>query len=158
LRWPRHLESHTIRAFQRQDFARLRRRCDSEPEALKDRADDSDLFRIGAGKAFWPGPARIFEPDPDIAAHPGRLGGHAQPGRTSAQHGRFVLITKQAVRRTLHMGDILGMCADSAQYSEYGLNEEWRFHEAAVEAVFQIVEMADVIAFELEARAVRGAS
>ena len=52
------------------------------------------------------------------------------------------------------MGEVLAVGADAAEDAEDGLHEERRLDQAAVEEVSEIVEMADVVAFELEARAV----
>jgi hypothetical protein len=45
------------------------------------------------------------------------------------------------------------MRADAAENAEYGLNEEGRLHEPALEEVGEIVEMSGVVALELEPRA-----
>jgi hypothetical protein len=49
------------------------------------------------------------------------------------------------------------MRADAAEDAEHRLDEERRLDEAAVGEVRERVEMADVVALDLEARAVLGA-
>jgi hypothetical protein len=52
------------------------------------------------------------------------------------------------------VGDVFGMDTDATQVAEHRLDEERRLDEPAIGKVREVVEMADVIAFELEARAV----
>ena len=49
---------------------------------------------------------------------------------------------------------VLGMRADAAEDAEDRLHEQRRLDQLAVEEMRQRVEMADVVAFEFEARAV----
>ena len=65
-----------------------------------------------------------------------------------------VVVPKQAVGRSLHVQQILGIGADAAEYAEDGLHEERRLHEAAIEEVREVIEMSYVVALELEAGAV----
>ena len=55
------------------------------------------------------------------------------------------------------MGDVLGMRTDAAENAEDALHEERRLHDAAVDEMGERVEMADVVALDLEAGAVLGA-
>jgi hypothetical protein len=52
------------------------------------------------------------------------------------------------------MGDVFRMRANAAKQAEHRLHEEGRLHQPAVGEVGEIVEMGDVVAFELKARAV----
>src|ERR1700678_805175 len=52
------------------------------------------------------------------------------------------------------MHQIFRFRSHSAEDAEYSLNEEGRRRELAVRKVGEVVEMPDVVAFELEARAV----
>src|SRR4029078_1532319 len=61
------------------------------------------------------------------------------------------------VGRASHMRNVFRMGADAAENTEHRLHEERRLHQPAVEEMFQAVEMSDVVAFELEACAVRAA-
>ena len=51
------------------------------------------------------------------------------------------------------MDEVFGIGADAAQDAEDRLHEERRLHQPAIEEMGQVVEMADVVALELEARA-----
>ena len=73
------------------------------------------------------------------------------PGR---QHRPVVLVAEQLVGDALHVDDVLGIGADAAENAEDRLHEQRRLHQLAVEEMRERVEMADVVAFELEARAV----
>ena len=66
----------------------------------------------------------------------------------------MIIVAEQAIGRALHVEDILGMWADAAEDAEDRLDEERRLHEPAVEEMRQAVEMADVVALELETRVV----
>src|SRR5689334_22327255 len=48
------------------------------------------------------------------------------------------------------------MRADAAENAEYALDEQGRLNDTAVEEVLGHVEMADVVALDLEPRAIRG--
>ena len=50
--------------------------------------------------------------------------------------------------------DVFRMRADAAENAEYRLHEQWRRDQSAIEEMREVVQMADVIAFELETRAV----
>jgi len=52
-----------------------------------------------------------------------------------------------------HVHEVLDVGADAAEDAEDGLHEKGRLHPPAVEEVRQVVQMADVVALELEARA-----
>ncbi len=55
------------------------------------------------------------------------------------------------------MHDVLGVRTDAAEDAENALHEEGRLDEAAVDEMGERVEVADVVALDLEARAVVGA-
>ena len=55
------------------------------------------------------------------------------------------------------MHDVLGMGPDAAENAEDALHEEGRLHEALIDEMGERVEVADVVALDLEARAVIGA-
>src|SRR5437762_10181908 len=69
------------------------------------------------------------------------------------QNAPFVILAEQLVGDPAHMNQVLLVGADAAQNSENGLDEQRRLGEAAIEEMGQRVEMAHVIALELEARA-----
>src|SRR3982750_3932871 len=66
-------------------------------------------------------------------------------------------MAEEAIRGAPHVRHVLGMRADAPENAEYRLDEERRLHEPAVGEVAQRVEMADVVALDLEARVVRAA-
>ena len=105
--------------------------------------------------ASWPRaePQRVLQPDPDVAAHDRAhrherhlvaAGGEDRPG---------VVVAEQLVGDALHVDEVLRVGADAAEDAEDRLHEERRLDQPAVEEMRQIVEMADVVALELEAGA-----
>ena len=100
-----------------------------------------------------PRPERVLKPDADIAAHRGGLRGDGELIAAGAEHRPSVLLAEQTVGGALHMHDVLGMRTDPAQDAEYGLDEQRRLDEAALEEMTEVVEMRSVVALELEARA-----
>ncbi len=71
--------------------------------------------------------------------------------RAGAQHRPVIIVAEQPVGGALHMHDVFGMRADAAQDAEHRLHEQRRLDQAAVEEMPQRVEMADVVALDLEA-------
>ena len=65
----------------------------------------------------------------------------------------LIVVAEQAGRRAPHVQQVLRIGADAAEDAEDRLHEERRLDQAAVEEVRQVVEVADVVALELEARA-----
>src|ERR1700733_13232331 len=55
------------------------------------------------------------------------------------------------------MHQVFRMRADTAQQAEYALNKKRRFGELAFDEMREVVQMRNVVALELEARAVRAA-
>ena len=53
---------------------------------------------------------------------------------------------------SLDVHQVLGIAADSAEDPEHALHEEWRLDRLASTKWASVVEMADVVALELEAR------
>jgi len=71
-----------------------------------------------------------------------------------AEHREKIVVpAKQAVGRRAHHGHVLGIGAHAAQDAIHRLDEERRLDEPLVDKVREVVEMAEVVAFELEARA-----
>src|SRR5215469_112735 len=64
-------------------------------------------------------------------------------------------IAKQLVGNPLHVDEVLGIGADTAENAEDRLHEQRRLDQAPVEKVCEIVEMADIVAFELKPGATR---
>ena len=74
-----------------------------------------------------------------------------RPGR---EHRPAIVVAEQAVGGLLHEHEIAHVGADAAEDAEDRLDEERRLDQPAVDEMREIVEMADVVAFVLEARAV----
>ena len=70
----------------------------------------------------------------------------------------MIVLAEEPVRGPPHMHHVLGMPADAAENAEHALHEERRLHETPVDEVGKRVEMPDVVALNLEPRAVIGAS
>ena len=71
-----------------------------------------------------------------------------------AEHRPVVGVAEQAIGGALHVHHVLGMRADAAADAEHRLDEERRLDQPAVEEVRRGVEVADVVALDLEARVV----
>jgi hypothetical protein len=69
------------------------------------------------------------------------------------QHRPAIGVAEQLVGDALHMAEILRCGADAAQDAEDRLHEERRLDQPAIEEMGEGVEVADVVALELEARA-----
>ena len=72
-----------------------------------------------------------------------------------AEHRQVVVVAEQPVRDALHVQEVLHLRADAAEDPEDALHEQRRLHHAAVEEVRQRVQVPDVVALELESRALR---
>ena len=71
-----------------------------------------------------------------------------------AEDRPVVVVAEQAVGGALHVQQVLGVGADAAEDAEDRLHEQRRLDQPALEEVGEVVEVADVVALELEARAV----
>src|SRR5207248_5763349 len=69
----------------------------------------------------------------------------------------LILVAEQSIGGALHVRDIVGMRTDAAQNAKHALDEKRRLDNAALEEIRGRVQMADVVALDLEARAVVGA-
>jgi hypothetical protein len=70
------------------------------------------------------------------------------------QNGPVVVVRpEQLVGDALHMDQVVMVGADAAQDPEDGLDEEGRLHHPAIDEMGKIVEMAHIVALELEAGA-----
>src|SRR6185437_3585001 len=147
------LEGDHVAALELQDLARLRRACDLEGEIFEDRADAADLVAVRLGELALADIDRILEADADVAAHHGSHRHEGQLMAPGGEHRPGVLIAEQLVGDPLHMGEVFGVGADAAENAEDRLHEERRLDQLAVKEMRQRVEMADIVAFELELRA-----
>src|SRR5215510_4003126 len=65
-----------------------------------------------------------------------------------------IVVAEQAIGGAAHMREVFGMRADAAQQAEYALHEERRLDEPAVDKMRKVVQVRNVVALVLEARAV----
>ena len=132
-------------------------RRDLEPQPLDDLPRRAHLRGIRLGELAGSEPQAVLEPDAHVAAHRRRLRGDRQLVAAGAEHAPAVLVAEEPVGRALHVHDVLGMRADAAEDAEHALDEQRRLHDAAIEEMLGRVQVADVVALDLEARAVRRA-
>ncbi len=95
---------------------------------------------------------RILETYPDIAADHGRLSDQRHlvpPGR---EHRPDIVVAEESVGGAAHEDYIIRIGADAAEDAEYALDEQRRLRQL-VEEVREIVQVPDVIALMLVARA-----
>src|SRR4029077_6859354 len=62
-------------------------------------------------------------------------------------------IAKELVGNALHMDEVFRARTDTAENAKDRLNEKRRFDQASIEKMREIVEVADIVAFEFETRA-----
>ena len=72
-----------------------------------------------------------------------------RPAPSTDQH---IVVTEQAVGDPAHVDEVLGIGADASEDPEDRLDEERRLDQPALEQVGEVVEVADVVALELEPR------
>src|SRR5882762_5145274 len=151
------LKSHIPRSFQLQHVARVARRSDRKAKLLEDPPRLRDLGSIRFGELPAAEPQAVLESDADIAAHHRRHCGDEHLVAAGAQDRPIVSIAEQAVGSALHVQHVLGMRADAAADAEHRLDEQRRLEQPPLEEMRRSVEMADVVALDLEARVVVGA-
>ena len=125
---------------------------DSSPQ---DAPDLLDLLGVALRQAPLLEVDRVLEADADVAAHD-RPDGH-EPRLVAArpEHGQLVVVAEQAVGDPLHVHQVLDVRADAAEDPEDRLHEQRRLDQPAVHEVGEVVEVAGVVALELEAGAAR---
>src|SRR5690606_22104786 len=67
--------------------------------------------------------------------------------------GVIVVVAEELVGDRDHVGEILVIRADAAENAEHALDEKGWLHEPFVDEVRERIQMPDVVALELEARA-----
>src|SRR5205085_8010588 len=92
----------------------------------------------------------VLESHAHIAAHHHGLRCERYLKSAGAQHRPAVVVAEQLVRCALHEREVIDVAADAAQNAEYQLQEDRRPEHAAVDAMREIIEVSDVIAFVLE--------
>ena len=96
----------------------------------------------------------VLEADAHVAAHHHRLGGERHLEAAGAQHRPLIVVAEQLVGGPLHEHQVFHVGADAAEDAEDELQEDRRLEPAFVDAMGEIVEMPDVVAFVLELGAV----
>ena len=148
------LERDLVGALEVEDFACLVGRRNVDVQRFQNDADALHLFRAGDSQAARPDPQRVLQADAHVGPHGGANGGQLNLAATGAENRLAELVSEQAVCGAMHVHEVFRVCSDAAQDAEDGLHEHRRLHETAVEEVLEVVQVADVIALELEARAV----
>ena len=108
------------------------------------------LVGIALGELASADPQRILEPDPDIAAHDRAHRDERQLVAAGGEDRPGVEVAEQFVGDPLHVDDILRIGADAAENAEDRLHKERRLDQPAIEEMRQVVEVADIVALELE--------
>src|SRR5438094_6251361 len=153
----KNLEIDIAAAFQLQHLARVVRRSDGEAELLENPPRLRDLGSIRFGELPAAEPQAVLEADAHVAAHHRRHRGDEHLVAAGAPDRPVVSVAEQAVGGALHVQHVLGMRADAAADAEHRLDEQRRLEQPPLEEVRRGVEMADVVALDLEARVVVGA-
>src|SRR2546428_6457070 len=151
------LKSHIPRSFQLEHLARVARRSDGEAELLENPPRLRDLGSIRFGELPAAKPQAVLEADAHVAAHHRRHRGDKHLVAAGAHDRPVVSVAEQTVGGALHVEHGLGMRADAAADAEHRLEEQRRLEQPPLEEVRRGVEMADVVALDLEASVVVGA-
>src|SRR5688572_24153810 len=151
------LKSDIPCSFQFEHLARVVRRGDREAEVFEHALRLRDLLGVRFGELPAADPKTVLKPDTHVAAHHRGLRGDLHLRASGAEHRPVIGIAKKAIGGALHVDDILGMVADAAADAEHRLDEKRRLDEPAVDEVRRGVKVPDVVALDLEARAVRAA-
>ena len=98
---------------------------------------------------------RVLEADAHVAAHDRADGDEPRLVTPGPEHRQVVLVAEQPVGDPLHVHEVLDVGADAAEDPEDRLHEQRRLQHPAVQEVGEVVEVAGVVALELEARPAR---
>ena len=88
-----------------------------------------------------------------MPAQLGGAGGHGDLVAPGGQHREHVIVAKQLVRQRDQMVERIGVRPHPAQHAKHELYEDRCLYHAPIDEMAQHVEMADIVAFELEPRA-----
>ena len=135
---------------------RVVRRGDLEPQRLDDLTHRAHLRRVGFGELARPEPKAVFQADADVPAHRRRHRRDRKLIASGAEHAPAVLIAEEPIRGALHVGDVVGMRSDAAEDPEHALDEQRRLDHTALQEMRGRVQVADVVALDLEASPVVG--
>ena len=125
---------------------------------LEDAGDFLDLFGVGAGFLSARDVERVFEADADVAAHQRGGAGDAHLLGASADGRPLVVVAEEFVGGLFHEDEVIEFGSDAAEDAHDELQEDGRLEVALVKAEFQVVEVADVVAFVFKFYVVRGAA
>src|SRR5690606_11043027 len=95
-------------------------------------------------------PEGVLQSDAQIASHQHRLHRDRHLVAAGPKHRPLVGIAEQPVGGTLHVDHVFRMGANAAEETEHALDEEGWLDEAAIDEMGDRVEVADVIALDLE--------
>ena len=151
----RSLETDIRSSFELEHLSRVVGRRDLQAELLDDRGAPSPTCSA-LDSASWPRPSHRLSSSPTrtlppIAADIAAIGIWLRPAPSTRP---VVVVAEQAIGGALHVQHVLGMRADAAADAEHRLDEQRRLDQAALEEVRRRVQVADVVALDLEARAV----
>src|SRR6267142_1036295 len=148
------LKSHIPSPFELEHVARLGWRGDREAHLFENAARLRHLLGVRLGELAAPEPHAVLEADTHVAAHHRAHRGDEHLVAAGAKHRPVICVAKEAVGGALHVHHVLGMRADAAADAEHRLDEERRLEQPPVDEVRRHVEVADVVALDLEARVV----
>ena len=147
---PSSLDCGAVCAFEAEEGAGLVGGGDVVALELEDAGDFLDLFGVGAGFLSARDVERVFETDADVATHHRGGAGDAHLLGASADGRPLVVATEEFVGGLFHKDEVVELGSDAAEDAHDELQEDGRLEVALIEAEFQVVEVADVVAFVLK--------
>src|SRR5215213_10991737 len=149
------LEPDMLRPFETEHGARLVRSGWLQRELAQDAHRLGDQIGVGLCQLAFAEIDVVLHTGANVAAHNRAHGDQVELVTARPEDAPPVVVPEQAVGGSLHVEQIFGIGADAAEYAKDGLHKERWLHEAAIEEVRKVIEVADVVALELEAGAVR---
>src|SRR5438067_2144207 len=143
-----------IGALEPEHRARLFWRCHLIAELLDQAARLRDLLGVACRELAAADIQAVLETDAHVAAHHHRLGGEWHLVAAGPEHRPGIIVAEQLVGGALHEHEIVHVRPYATENAEDQLQEDRRFEPAPVDAVGEIVEVPDVVAFVLELGAV----
>src|SRR5258708_7662900 len=148
----KNLEADISSPLQFQHLARFVRRRDRESQLFQDAPRLAHLLGVRFRELAAAHPQAVLQPDAHVAAHHRRHRGDEHLVAAGAEHRPAVGVAEQAVGGALHVQHGLRVRPDAAADAEHRLDEKRRLHQAPLEKMRRGIEMADVVALDLEAR------
>src|SRR6185437_14684289 len=97
----------------------------------------------------------VLEPDADMAAHDRAHGGEGHLMAPGAERRELIVpAAEQAIRGGAHQQQALRLRSEAAQVAQGILNEQRTLHETLLDAMREVVQLAHVVADELEPDAI----